>query len=145
MNEKFEICLRQGRYGDAEIYIKKMAFSDVRDMIMTMAYNAENISIYGFIQYMIYTTKRTEWHELAIDVMLHPLCHIEGAYSIALFHSRELLAIVKSVENLERILFFYNCPEKLVDKEEAQNIAAEILGIEPKNIAALEIKRQVKH
>lgn len=142
MKKKFEMNLLQGKYGDAEKYIEKMAFDDVRDMIMTIAYNTENISIYGFIQYMIYTTKRAEWLELAIDVMLNPLCFTEGAYSIALFHSRELLTITKSVKNLERILFFYNSPEKLVDEEEAQRIAAEILSIEPENIVALGVQNK---
>lgn len=90
---------------------------------------------------MIYTTKKVEWIELAIDIMLHPLCFIEGAYSIALFHARELLAIVENVENLERILFFYNIPDKLVSKEEAQYIAQKILSIESENVVALGIQQ----
>lgn len=141
MKKKFEICLLQGRYGDAEKLCEKMEFSDVRDGIMTIAYNTENISVYGFAQYMIYTTKKVEWIELAIDIMLHPLCFIEGAYSIALFHARELLAIVENVENLERILFFYNIPDKLVSKEEAQYIAQKILSIESENVVALGIQQ----
>lgn len=58
-------------------------------------------------------------------------------YSIALFHARELLLIERSVENLERILIFYNIPEKLLDEEEAQYISKEILEIEPHNKVAL--------
>lgn len=52
---------------------------------------------------------------------------VEGAYSVALFYARELMLIEKNVKNLERILFFYNIPEKLVDKEEAKYISKEIL------------------
>ena len=37
--------------------------------------------------------------------------YVEGAYSVALFHAREMLAIDRNVRNLERILFFYNIPE----------------------------------
>ena len=89
---------------------------------------------------MIQRTKKVEWIELAIDVMLNLLCFIQGAYSVALFHTRELLAITKSIENLESILFFYKIPEKLVDKKEAQCIVEEILNIEPDNKVALGVK-----
>lgn len=140
MKKEFEISLIQGKYKDAEILCENMEFSDVRDVIMTIAYNTESVCVYAFSQYMIYTTKRVEWIELTIDIMLHPLCFLEGAYSIALFYTRELLAIEENVENLERILFFYNMPDKLISKEEAQNIAQKILIIEPENVIALGIQ-----
>lgn len=44
-----------------------------------------------------------------------------------------------SVANMERILFFYNIPEKLVGHTEAELMAKEIISIEPNNAAALEI------
>lgn len=113
--------------------------SNIRDIIMTIAYDTENICVYSFIQYMIRKTEKTDWIELAIDVMLNPLCFVEGAYSVALFHARELLSITKSVEALERILFFYNMPERLVELEEAKHIAKEILKLEPNNEIALKL------
>ena len=70
---------------------------------------------------------------------ISPLCFIDGAYSVALFHARELLLIEKNVRNLERILFFYHIPEKLVDQEEAKYIAKKIIKEEPDNEVALEI------
>ena len=44
-----------------------------------------------------------------------------------------------SVANMERILFFYNIPEKLVGRTEAELVAKEIISIELNNAAALEI------
>ena len=75
--------------------------------------------------------------------MLNPLCFLEGAYSVALFHSRELLKNERNVLNLERILFFYNIPEKLVDKNEAKSIAQEILKLEPDNVVAHDIVKEI--
>lgn len=69
------------------------------------------------------------------------MCFIEGAYSIALFHSRELLEMKLCITNLERILFFHNIPEKLVEDDEAELVAKKIIEIEPNNIVALEILR----
>ncbi len=72
------------------------------------------------------------------------MCFIEGAYSIALFHARELLEINLSSKNLERILFFYNIPEKLVENTEAKLVAKKIIEIEPDNIVALELIKYYK-
>lgn len=137
--ENFKMNLLQGKYKEAEEICKSMAANSIRDMIMTVAYDTENICVYSFIQYMIKKTGETSWMELAIDLMLNPLCFVEGAYSVALFHARELLLIEKNVKNLERIIFFYNIPERLVDEEEAKCISKEILKVEPDNEVALSV------
>lgn len=137
--ENLKINLLQGRYQEVAEKCQKLDADGIRDMIMTIAYETESICVYSFIQYMIEKTKKTNWMELAVDVMLNPLCFVEGAYSAALFHSRELLAVERSVENLERIIFFYEIPEKLVEEEEARCIAKEILKAEPDNKAALNV------
>ena len=137
MMEYFKMKLLQGKYKAAEEICQSMDVNSIRDMIMNIAYDTENICVYCFIQYMIKRTGKASWIELAIDIMLNPLCFIEGAYSVALFHARELLLIEKNVKNLERIIFFYNIPEKLVDEEEAKYISKEILKEEPDNEVAL--------
>lgn len=139
MIEEIKTNLLQGRYREAEKKCENMDIKNIRDTIMTIAYDTESICIYSFIQYMIEKTGKVYWMELAIDVMLNPLCFVEGAYSVALFYARELLLIDKTVKNLERVIFFYHIPEKLVDKAEAQFIAQEILKVEPDNEVALGI------
>lgn len=140
MKDKFYINISKGKYSEVEKLCKNMSISDIKDIIMMIAYDTESICVYSFIQYMIQKTEKLEYIELAIDIMLHPFCFLEGAYSIALFHSRELLAITKKIENLERILFFHSIPEKLVDDKEAKYIIKEILKIDPNNKVALELK-----
>lgn len=137
MMEDFKLNLLQGKYYVLEEICKRMDSNSIRDMIMTIAYDTENICVYCFIQYMIKRTEKANWIELAIDIMLNPLCFIEGAYSVALFHARELILAEKNVKNLERIIFFYNIPEKLVDEEEAKYISKEIIKEEPDNKVAL--------
>uniref|UniRef100_UPI00386593EC hypothetical protein n=1 Tax=Treponema saccharophilum TaxID=165 RepID=UPI00386593EC len=70
-----------------------------------------------------------------------PLCFVDGAYSIGLFHARQLLAKEYSVKNLEMLLFFHDLPEKLVGRDEALKIAARILRLEPGNQLALRITK----
>lgn len=139
MIKKISLNLLQGKYKEAAEICKDMDTESIRDTIMDIAYDTESLCVYSFVQYMIHQTGNISWIKLAIDIMLHPLCFMEGAYSVALFHARELLTAQKSVENLERILFFYHIPEKLIEEEEAQYIAKEILLMEPDNEAALSV------
>ena len=139
MIDNIRLKLEQGKYLDIEEISMEMNASMFRDILMNIAYETESINVYGFIAHMTRKAENVEWLKLAVDIMLNPLCFIEGAYSIALFHARELLSIDRNAENLERILFFYNIPERLVDKDEACCIAEELLAIESDNNVAFEI------
>lgn len=139
MINKIILKLEQGKYPDIEEMCKEMNAFEIRDIFMNIAYETESINVYGFIVYMTRKQENIEWIKLTVDIMLNPLCFIEGAYSIALFHARELLSIDRNVENLERLLFFYNVPENLIDEDEARSIAEELLTIAPDNKVALQI------
>lgn len=139
MIEQLKSCLSQGKYNEARELLKEIDDLSIRDIIMSIAYETENIFVYSFIHYMINMTHKKSWIELSIDVMINPLCFLEGAYSIALFHSRELFNCEKSIANQERLLFFYNIPEKLISDDEARDIANEILKIDPQNVIALNV------
>lgn len=140
MKKNLRDFIIQGNYKKAEEICHNKDMIKISDAIVAIAYDTSSMSVYSFMRYMIEKTKDISWMELAIEVMIHPLCFIEGAYSIALFHAREILSMQKSLENLERILFFYNIPEKLICKKEALVIADTILNIQPDNEIALEVK-----
>lgn len=139
MIDNIRLKLERGKYLDVEEICTEMNVSKFRDILMNIAYETESINVYGFIAHMTRKQENVEWLKLAVDIMLNPLCFIEGAYSIALFHARELLSTNRNVENLERILFFYNIPERLIDEDEARCIAEELLAIESDNKVAFQI------
>ena len=70
--ENFKIYLLQGKYIKAEEICKNIDNNSIKDMIMNIAYETENICVYSFTQYMIQRTKKIYWIELAIGLMLHP-------------------------------------------------------------------------
>mgnify|MGYP004626583659 FL=1 len=139
MEMKIKELILEGFYCDAEKVLLELNQNEQKDLIMSLAYDTESISVYSFLRYMSEKNRTQFWLELIIDVMINPLCFIEGAYSTALFHTRELLKMNSSVTNMERILFFYNIPEKLVGHTEAKLVAKEIISVEPNNVVALEI------
>ena len=131
--------LLRGKYEEVESQLTDISETAIRDLLLNIAFETESVSVYGFVQYMSSKTRDLRWTELAIEIMINPLCHIEGAYSVALFHSREISSNDRTIDNLERILFFYDLPEKLVEKEEAHNIAREIIKTDPTNEIAMKI------
>lgn len=141
METKITEKIFKGLYFEAEQICLNMNFNLLRDIMMNMAYDTESMCIYSFLRYMVEKNKTKDWLELIIDIMINPLCFVEGAYSIALFHTRELMKIDSSVSTMEKFLFFFNIPEKLVGKSEAELVANKIIQLEPNNFVALEIFR----
>ena len=137
--EKIKVKLIYGEYQDIERLCRNQTEAEIRDLMMNVAYDTENLSVYGFIQYMIRRTENANWIKLAVDIMLNPFSFMEGAYSVALYHARELVLMERNIKNLERLLFFYNIPEKLINDEEAKNIAEEILKTDANNKVAQDI------
>ena len=144
MINDIKMYLMQGKYEELEKICENIEISKIREKMIIIAYETENISVFNFAKYMVQKTNHREWIKMLIDIMINPLCFVEGAYSVALFYARKLLSLDRNVENLEKMLFFYNIPEKLLHIEEAVDIVEEILKIEPQNRIALEIKFQQK-
>lgn len=72
-------------------------------------------------------------HRLAADV-LNARCWHEGAYSVALFHAKEMFRLDPCIEAQETMLFYYDVHE-LTDGE-TEKIAKDILSKDPNNQAA---------
>ncbi len=133
------IYINQGKYEKAYGLIDNHSYDEIKPLLLNEAYKTENIGIYSFVNYLIEQTGNICWIELAIELLLNPLCSIEGAYGVALYHARRLLSVSKSAENYERLLFFYELPETLLEKSEALVYATELLELNPGNKIALRV------
>jgi hypothetical protein len=140
--EKIFTFIAYGKYKAAWECAKKYSCAEIKNALIDEAYKTENISIYSFANYLIEETSDNFWRELAIELLLNPLCAIEGSYSIALYHARKLLSLCKSIENYEQILFFYELPETLLERSEAVAYAKELLELNPGNVVALRVLNQ---
>ena len=108
---------------------------------MGLAYEMASMAVVDFAQFMWRETKEMSWLDVIVELLLNPLCHIEGAYSMAVFYAKELLKRCHTVENLEQMLFFSELPEEVLSEAEARNIARQILAQDPENEKALTICR----
>ena len=120
-------------FKQAEMIFMEMSSEEQRKIIEEMAYNTESMIVYAFVQYVNEKNESVVFHEIEFDILTNALCHIEGAYQIALFHNQRLIELVpNSVKYLEWMLLFYDV--KVIDKDKALSIINEILDIDSDNM-----------
>ena len=139
MLKKLSTLLKFGKYEEAAKICSRHSLKEIKDSLLIEAYETSDFSFYSFSLYMFTETRNNEWIEISLSLVIGPLCFVDGAYSIGLFHARQLLANEYSIQNLEMLLFFYNLPEKLLEHKEAIDIAKQLLVIDSNNKIAKKI------
>ena len=134
--------IKSGKYDDATKICSMYTFNELKDFLLKTAYDTSDFSLYSFASYMFTKTDKTEWLETALSLVIGPFSFVDGVYSIGLFHARQLLTKEYSIQNLEMLLFFHNIPEKLINQDEAFEIANHILKLDSSNQLALQIIRK---
>ena len=125
---------------ELENLLIKIKIDDFRKSLIKITFESESIVSYSLVCMMLMKHESVELHQLAIDLLVHPLCIIEGAYTAALYHARKAINISPDdVDLKESLLFFHNVPDKLVSKEEAITMAKQILEKEKDNKSAKEL------
>ena len=142
MRETVELLLEKGDFAALQEVVLPMDMEAIDSLLFQIAYDEDCIAAYSFANYMIQITNSPEWHRVAKNLMVHQFFYLGGAYSVALFHLREILKVRRTVDNLRGLLFFNSVPEKVVDDEEARLVAEEILREVPDDPVALRILRE---
>lgn len=127
-----------------EIY-KNIGMKELENVLYEIAYYDEDISVYSFIMYMAEYDKknRQNWIRTAASIINGAFCWINGAASIAFYHAKQLLKEEYSVENLLTLTIFNGMPDLLLSDEECIEIAKQILILDPNNIKAKEILKDL--
>jgi tetratricopeptide (TPR) repeat protein len=135
--DKLKNLILTGDFQSAKILTKNMDSNRFGDLILKIAFDEGNLCSYTFISYLLLEEESSELHYLASEVLALAFCHLEGAYASALYHARRAATLSpEDVSYLEYLLFFHEIPEKLIDKEEAIQIAKKIIESDPENLAA---------
>lgn len=109
-----------------------------REIIIQEASLTDDISILGFVNFLISQNNCYFYHMLAAEAYIQ-MCFLEGAYNVAMFHACEMHRLNPSIEAKKFLLSFYGIPEHLLPLEKALQVANEIIKIEPDYKPALEI------
>jgi len=105
------------------------------DMILSVGFETFNLTIYAFMNYLIQHHESSEIHDLTSSLMLHPLCHLEGACVIALFHAKK--AVELDPDNIDlyiSLLMFEKHPDVWFAQSEVEEVYRRIKDLESKNL-----------
>lgn len=142
--KEIEEGILNAQYEKVAKKFKNMSDEEIHDIIyFNIADRTESLSVYGFTQYMFRKTSNTIWLSLSVSIMAYVLCRMEGAYAVGIFHARELVSLEKNIDNLILLLSFYGLPEHLMNDDEAEKIAKEILGLDSNNEIAISVLNEI--
>ncbi|MCA1032527.1 hypothetical protein LCL95_16060 [Bacillus timonensis] len=140
MKEKVKQLIMSGDFKEAKVLIEKESGDFLKQIILELGFDEESIGAYSFVFHLITINETSDFHYLASELLSTALCHLPDAYSIALYHARRAIELnPKDVSLKEYLLLFHDIPEQLISKEEAKEIARDIVNIMPNSTVAQNI------
>ena len=147
MNEEqvmfIEQAIRSGKYDALEKSFVALNSTEITQIIHRIAFDYTDINAYGFARYYYYSLKEEIWLDTIISVMGVALCHLSGAYAISLHYCREGLAGNDALERRVGLLFYYECPDAYIDKQEVDEIINDALKCCPERYQYLTHLRSI--
>lgn len=129
-------------YAKASEIFFSQSEEDGKEVLVDLAYETENESMYSFVCYLLEQKKSVFLHALAAELLIHPLVFLDDAYLTAMYHVRQAIDLEpNNVELMELMIFFSMTPDQVLSREAAEEYAKRILSIEPNNKAALQFIR----
>lgn len=89
--EQLLYWIGNGRFDNASKMCEECQWKEVNNNLLSIALEYKDISIFGFSKYMYDKTEDLKWLELAIEILIKALSHVDGAEQLASFYKRELL------------------------------------------------------
>jgi hypothetical protein len=125
-------CLNRGDIRGARVIVSRRPNEVVQDWVIEYGFDSNSITAYTFAWQLIHEEESADHHFMASTLMATALCHIPGGYATALYHARRAIELnPEDIELWEWLLFFYEIPDSLVSREEAEAIAKKVLVVKP--------------
>ncbi|WHY30134.1 hypothetical protein [Bacillus wiedmannii] len=145
MLKNLENLITSADFEEAEKLFKNNNFEEFSEEILYVTYENSSITKYSFINYLLMKKESSDLHDLAFDLLVNPLCHIEGAYHSALYHAKKSVELTKeeNVDSLLQLLFLHSVPDKLISDTKAIEICNKILELDASNEIAKETIKEL--
>ncbi|MFB6433773.1 hypothetical protein [Bacillus thuringiensis] len=145
MLKNLENLITSADFEEAEKLFKNNNFEEFSEEILYVTYENSSITKYSFINYLLMKKESSDLHDLAFDLLVNPLCHIEGAYHSALYHAEKSVELTKeeNMDSLLQLLFLHSVPDKLISDTKAIEICNKILELDASNEIAKETIKEL--
>ncbi|TPV45900.1 hypothetical protein [Bacillus dicomae] len=145
MLKKLENLITSAAFEEAETLFKSNSIEDFSEEMLYVAYENSSITNYSFINYLLMKDESSDLHDLAFDLLVNPLCHIDGAYHSALYHATRSVELTneENVDSLLQLLFLHSVPDKLISDKKAIEICNKILELDASNEVAKETIKEL--
>lgn len=145
MLKKLENLITSADFEEAEKSFTNNSFKDFSEEMLYVTYENSSITNYSFINYLLMKKESSDLHDLAFDLLVNPLCHIDGAYHSALYHATRSVELTneENVDSLLQLLFLHSVPGKLISDKKAIAICNKILALDASNKIAKETIKEL--
>ncbi|HDR8059389.1 TPA: hypothetical protein QCY62_004428, partial [Bacillus cereus] len=79
MLKNLENLITSANFEEVEKLFENNNFEEFSEEILYVTYENSSITKYSFINYLLMKKESSDLHDLAFDLLVNPLCHIEGA------------------------------------------------------------------
>ncbi len=143
MNKQFLEAIHQAHYNEAKKLISIMPYDQRYQFLIDQAIETGSIAIYTFVCFLLSEQESTGLHHCAAGILNHGLCYLKGATSASLLHAKRAAEISPNdITCQQELLSYFGMPEQVMTKDEARNIAKNILSKDSNNPEALNILKK---
>jgi tetratricopeptide (TPR) repeat protein len=141
MND-FMNLLDMGKFHEAKKVWYEITSEQKRwNMLADLTSDTNSIGIYTFIIRLLLENETADFHSHAATIL--ELSLWEGAYTSALSHARRAVELSDELKYKEYLLSYYSVPDCDFERQDAIQLAKEIIQLDPSNKTAMEILGQI--
>ncbi len=106
-------------FNEAYAIVWNLDEEELEELILDIGTRTMNLTVYSFMNYLLQREEASRFHSVTALLMAFPLCHMEGAYTISLYHARKAIELSpEDASYYEFVLFFEGNPHVYMSKEE---------------------------
>ncbi len=105
--------------------------------LLDIAFDNSTLSTYTLVCFLLMKKESAKMHLLASTLLSQSLSHVEGAYVCGYYHAKKAAALdSNNIGYKEALLFYYEIPDQILNKETAISLAQEVLKSDPNSTVA---------
>jgi tetratricopeptide (TPR) repeat protein len=141
MNKIFMDLLDKGKFYESKKLFNEMNEGERWSFIAALISDTNSLGIYTFLVRLLLEHETAELHSYTAGVIQISLW--EGAYTSTLSHARRAVELSNELKYKEYLLSYYSVPDCDFERQDAIQLAKEIIQLDPSNKTAMEILGQI--